>query len=188
MAQMVKNLPAVQKVVKSILNFPFLFYLIQGKQLFLTSFHHLSPCLGPPEACGQTWRRSSLWMVACRLSAFPWEGPNSPRNPNKQTRIKSLLRFWPRNSMPSSACFLTPPRAVWVFANILIGFRKGGIQLFSCSRSSEVSLISQQFLKEAGLNRHSGGSKANSMGRWKQRKSCAPVQIWGGLVKAKLWS
>lgn len=52
--------------------------------------------------------------------------------------------------MPSLVHFLTPPQAVWVFENILIGFRKGGMQLFSCSRSSEVSLISQQFLKEIG--------------------------------------
>lgn len=50
--------------------------------------------------------------------------------------------------MPSLVHFLTPPQAVWVSANILIGFRKGGMQLFSCSRSSEVSLISRQFLKE----------------------------------------
>ena len=89
-------------------------------------------------------------MIACRLSAFPWEGLNSLRNPNKQTRIKSLQCFWAINSMPSLVRFLTPPQAVWVFANILVGFRKGGIQLFRCSRSSEVCLISQAFLKEVG--------------------------------------
>lgn len=52
--------------------------------------------------------------------------------------------------MPSLVHFLTPPSAVWVFANILTGFRKGGMQLFSCSGSSEASLTSQQFLKETG--------------------------------------
>ena len=63
MAQMVKNLPAMQKVVKFILNFPlFLFYLILGKQLFLTSIHHLSPRLGPLRlAARQDGERFSEW-------------------------------------------------------------------------------------------------------------------------------
>jgi hypothetical protein len=51
--------------------------------------------------------------------------------------------------MPSLVHFLTPPQAVWVFANILTGFRKGGLKLFS-SLSSEASLFSCRFLKEQG--------------------------------------
>lgn len=124
-------------------------------------------------------------MIACRLSAFPWEGLNSLHNPNKQTRIKSLQCFCPINSMPSLVLFLTPPQAVWVFANILVGFRKGGIQLFSCSRSSEVSLISQEFLKEVGPEQALWREQGKEHREVEEKtKSCTKVQIWKGLVKA----
>lgn len=61
--------------------------------------------------------------------------------------------------MPSLVHFLTPPQTVWVFANILLGFRKGGMRLFSCSRGSEVSLISSGSLRKQGQNRRSEGAR-----------------------------
>lgn len=92
-------------------------------------------------------------MTASRLSVFPWEWLHSLYNPNNQTRRKSLQCLWPVNSMPSLGHFLTPPEAVWILANIFIGSRKGGLPLFSYSRSSEVCLGSQQLLTEAGPER-----------------------------------
>lgn len=120
--------------------------------MILAIFHYLSPFAGLPKLAARHEGGGSLddglQTVDC-----PWEGLRSPYNPNNQTRIKSLQRSWPIHSLPSLGHFLTPPRAVWNLANISVGLRKGGLPLFSYSRSSEVGLSCQRFLKEAGPER-----------------------------------